>query len=76
MKLPVSPPALHKVLAQLRAKPNGSARFQTIASAGLGPAPGGKYRHWDTLGQQPPLQEFSAAEGSVPRLVDSQALPL
>jgi Fic family protein len=62
MKLPVPPPPLHEALAELFATPNGSARFQALAKAGLGPAPGGKYRHWDTLRHQPPFHEFSAEE--------------
>lgn len=46
MKLPVSPPPLPDLLKQIGGSPR---RTLEIALRQLGPAPGGKYRHWDTF---------------------------
>jgi len=62
MKLPVPPPELRSALARLLASPNGGQRLQQLTGSGLGPAPGGKYRHWDTFRHDPPLVDFSAEE--------------
>jgi Fic family protein len=49
MKLPVSPPAIEAVLANgLRAGPENDL-FRKTLLAKVGPAPGGKYRHWDNF---------------------------
>lgn len=44
MKLPATPPPLLKLLAEIP-----SDRVVEILSSSRGPAPQGKYRHWDTL---------------------------
>jgi Fic family protein len=62
MKLPEAPPHVHDELARLLTGPEGAQRFQILSNAGLGPAPGGKYRHWDTFRHAPPLSGFSATE--------------
>lgn len=62
MKRPTPPPPVHKALAKLLALSDGGQRFQALTGAGLGPAPGGKYRHWDTFRHAPPLPDFSAEE--------------
>ncbi|MCU0619862.1 MAG: Fic family protein, partial [Gemmatimonadaceae bacterium] len=44
----MSPPALADLIAQVdREGPAG--RLAHIMNAGIGPAPGGRYRHWDTM---------------------------
>ena len=61
MKLPASPPDFAAGLAQLLAQPTGPARFTELTQR-LGPAPGGKYRHWDTFRHTPPLSGFPAKD--------------
>lgn len=61
MKLPVRPPSFHEIITKLVAQENGQ-RFYRLTNAGLGPAPGGKYRHWDTFRHAPPLEEFAPEE--------------
>lgn len=48
---------LHEMLS----KRGGPNRFAKLTQQ-LGPAPDGKYRHWDTFRQAPPLKGFSAEE--------------
>ena len=60
MKLPVSPPLMSPLILALISK--DAKRFQALTNAGLGPAPGGKYRHWDTLRHSPPLSDFTPEE--------------
>ena len=62
MKLPVPPPVLHEELAKLLAGPNGGQRLQQLTGSGLGPAPGGKYCHWDTFRHAPPRPDLPAEE--------------
>ena len=62
MKLPVPPTNLSKLVRTLLAQPNGTDRFEALTQAGLGAAPGAKYRHWDTFRHAPPSPEFSAEE--------------
>ncbi|WP_337170097.1 Fic family protein [Gemmatimonas aurantiaca] len=62
MKLPVSPPPTEEILANLLEREDGLARFNTLLQLGLGPAPGGKYRHWDRFRHAPPLADYSAEE--------------
>ena len=62
MNLPVPPTTLSKLVRTLLAQPNGTDRFEALTQAGLGAAPGGKYRHWDTFRHSPPSPEFSAEE--------------
>jgi Fic family protein len=49
MKLPVEPPKFDDLFKRVLAEPNGPERFAKLSLAGIGPAPGGKYRHWDTF---------------------------
>lgn len=62
MKLPVPPPDYEAEFARILSSPNGRERFAHLSQAGLGPAPQGKYRHWDTFRQSPPLAGFTAEE--------------
>lgn len=49
MKVPVAPPDTQRLFAKLLGDKDGIRRFQAIVGRGIGPAPGGKYRHWDIL---------------------------
>jgi Fic family protein len=62
MKIPVSPPDSDRFLSELLAAPNGVDRLQQVLALDLGPAPGGKYRHWDTFRHAPPRTDFTAEE--------------
>jgi Fic family protein len=62
MKLPVKPPSFDEALPALLNLPNGPARFFGLTQIGLGPAPQGKYRHWDTFRHAPPRQGYSPEE--------------
>ena len=44
MKIPLSPPKLDKISKQI-----GPRRLVELFFDGIGPAPDGKYRHWETL---------------------------
>lgn len=49
MKVPISPPTVRSLLdAVLRGK-GGPDHLQRLIVSGVGPAPDGKYRHWDVL---------------------------
>ena len=48
MKLPVPPPDLTALLEKTLQSPDGGQRLTDLLSR-RGPAPGGKYRHWDTF---------------------------
>lgn len=61
MKLPVSPPDLLDTLRKLLERPEGVERFTQLTQR-LGPAPDGKYRHWDTFRHALPLADFTAEE--------------
>ncbi|HEY4219177.1 MAG TPA: Fic family protein [Gemmatimonadaceae bacterium] len=61
MKLPVSPPNFVDALNELLSQPQGAERFAQLTQR-LGPAPGGKYRHWDTFRHAPPLKGYSSTE--------------
>jgi Fic family protein len=62
MKLPTDPPDLSAILTKVLSKSEGLKRFQALTSARLGPAPGGKYRHWDTFRHTSVLQGYSVEE--------------
>jgi Fic family protein len=62
MKLPVAPTNFSTLVRTLLTQPNGADRFDALIGAGLGAAPGGKYRHWDTLRHTPPSTTFSAED--------------
>jgi Fic family protein len=60
MKLPSPPPNSAAAIGEMLATAKGPARFQKLMSSALGPAPGGKYRHWETFRHALPLPDFSA----------------
>lgn len=62
MKLPASPPPFPDVLHKLLTQKDGSKKLHALTAAALGPAPGGKYRHWDTFRHAPPLTTGSPEE--------------
>jgi Fic family protein len=61
MKIPVTPPRFLEALADVLGKSNEPERFASLTKR-LGPAPGGRYRHWDTFRHSPPLTGYSAEE--------------
>lgn len=61
MKLPVSPPNFVTTLSALFTQPKAAQRFAELTQR-LGPAPGGKYRHWDTFRHALPITGYSARE--------------
>jgi Fic family protein len=63
MKVPISPPNLHEIADRIFANGDGIQRYTSlIAANSIGPAPGGKYRHWDTFRQVPPPAGFTTEE--------------
>jgi len=61
MKMPLRPPAYPSLLTELFAQPDGAERFVELMRQ-IGPAPGGKYRHWDTFRHSPPLEGYTSKE--------------
>ena len=62
MKIPERPPSLSDILAGLK-NPDRMRRFAEILSQGIvGPAPDGKYRHWDTLKRLTPPEGLTPQE--------------
>lgn len=80
MKSPVQPPDTDQLFRDLTAKPGGFARLTQLLGASLGPAPEGKYRHWDTFRHLAPAEGLSPEEGwlavKVARRFLYQPLPL
>jgi Fic family protein len=62
MKIPVSPPDLSELMREHLSTPELAARFFAIPRSAIGPAPGGKYRHWDTFRHSLPLSDFTAEQ--------------
>lgn len=62
MKRPVPPPAYGDLLARMFERPDGPTRLATLMSPALGPAPAGRYRHWDTFRHAPPIAGVPAEE--------------
>ena len=56
MKIPVSPPELSGLLEKAMTGPNRTKLAQLLFAGGVGPAPGGEYRHWDTFRHLPPRE--------------------
>ncbi len=59
MKLPMAPPDPGELIVKLAADP---ARLVRVLGPGIGVAPGGKYRHWDTLRHLTPPDDISLEE--------------
>jgi Fic family protein len=63
LKIPIRPPSHSETLSRLIARSDGDERLNKLfGSASLGPAPGGKYRHWDTFRQLPTPQGVTSEE--------------
>jgi len=63
MKIPLKPPNPHELADRLFAGEEGIHRFTMLFGANsIGPAPGGKYRHWDTFRQIAPPEGFTTEE--------------
>ncbi|MEX1026434.1 MAG: Fic family protein [Candidatus Paceibacterota bacterium] len=58
MKIPDRPPDMRQLMASL---PNGD-RVADLLNMGLGPAPDGKYRHWDTVRRMKPPEGLTPEE--------------
>lgn len=61
MDLPVQPPTFADVLKSLNDPLHGPRLIQVLM-LGISPAPGGKYRHWDTLRHIKPPDGLSSEE--------------
>ncbi len=59
MKLPHAPPPFLRVLGD-PGTPGHSARLLDLLARGIGPAPEGRYRHWDTLRHVTPPAGFTS----------------
>jgi Fic family protein len=60
LKRPTPPPSIAQLLQKLASDPKGLERaIHMFGREGLGPAPEGKYRHWDTFRQIKPPRGVS-----------------
>ncbi len=77
MRLPLPPPSLQDLFSNLEISPENMAR---IASRAGGPAPDGKYRHWDVLRHLAPPDGLSHEERwlgiKLARMANARELPL
>jgi len=62
MKVPLRPPPFEQALKAIFALKDGVGRFEALINEKLGPAPGGKYRHWDTFRHALPLADYPAEQ--------------
>lgn len=60
MKIPTPPPDYQALISRELSSEAGRSAFGALHQRSLGPAPSGKYRHWDSFRHAPPLKEFSA----------------
>lgn len=61
MKMPQAPPTMNALLREITQDPERAARLLGHLSAG-GPAPNGKYRHWDVLRHLSPPSDLTPEE--------------
>ena len=61
MRIPATAPTFEETLASIREK-GGVDHFYQVIAAHTDPAPGGKYRHWDTLRRVSPPKGLSPEE--------------
>ena len=62
MDIPVRPPTFADILKSLKDPARGPQLRAEVCARAIGPAPGGKYRHWDTLRHIQPPDGLSSAE--------------
>ncbi|OLD47773.1 MAG: filamentation induced by cAMP protein fic, partial [Gemmatimonadetes bacterium 13_1_40CM_2_60_3] len=58
----MTPPTIRSVLEPLLKGKGGAERLQTLIASGVGPAPDGKYRHWDVLRHMTPPTNLTTEE--------------
>jgi len=61
MRIPKTPPTLSEAFSSFTSE-KGVERFSKVIAREIGPAPEGKYRHWDTLRRVPPPEGLSSEE--------------
>ena len=62
MRIPERPPTLLELIERPSESGNDPRRLAEIMTSQIGPAPGGKYRHWDTLRHVPPPANLTHRE--------------
>lgn len=62
MKIPVSPPELRSILESVTKSPASADVLGALYGSGVGPAPQGKYTHWDIFRHLPPLTGLSVEQ--------------
>jgi len=62
MRIPERPPTLMELIERPSESETDPRRLVEIMTAQIGPAPGGKYRHWDTLRHVPPPPNLTHRE--------------
>ncbi len=61
MKIPAKPPAL-QTLYESALEKGGHSRYLEIVTRPIGPAPDGKYRHWDVVRRLDPPQGLTSED--------------
>src|SRR6266480_1101363 len=62
VKIPVKPPLFTQILTSVIQGKSGADRFQQILETAVGPAPDGKYRHWDIVRHLTPPTGLTSEE--------------
>ncbi len=62
MKIPVTPPDYRQLLSTIASAGDKAERLFTVLQSRVGPAPGGKYYHWDKLRHLSPPNGLSSEE--------------
>ncbi|HEX9283253.1 MAG TPA: Fic family protein [Gemmatimonadales bacterium] len=62
MKIPTKPPPFADILTSVLKSTGGPDRFQELLGAAVGPAPDGKYRHWDVVQHLAPPKGLTSKE--------------
>src|SRR6266576_6923469 len=62
VKIPVKPPLFTQILTSVIQGKGGADRFQEILETAVGPAPDGKYRHWDIVRHLTPPTGLTSEE--------------
>ncbi len=61
MRIPITPPTLSDALESFQGE-EGFDRLSKAMRMGIGPAPDGRYRHWDTLRHVPPPEGITSED--------------
>ncbi len=62
MKIPMRPPNPKDLILKILAGPSGHDRFLKVAGTQIGPAPDGKYRHWNIVRHLTPPSDLTIEE--------------